>query len=91
MRCLTESIGQLRYNILLQCTCKILRMKCQPCCTDILECIFFLQPQVILYISISVTIHLLGSNSESTEFQSNSKGFELVSGIDIRFEQIKTK
>ena len=51
---------------------------------------FLLQPQVIVYISGSVTIHLLGINIESTEFQPNSAGFKLVSGANIRFEQIKT-
>ena len=35
MQCPTESIGKLRYNILLQCTCKILRMKCAD--TDLLH------------------------------------------------------
>ena len=47
-----------------------------------------LQPQVTTYIFGSVTIHLLGINAESTEFQPNSVGFKLVSGGDIRFEQI---
>ena len=51
----------------------------------------FLQPQVTVYISGSAKIHLLGSNTESAEFQPNSTGFKLVSGTDIRFEQIKTK
>ena len=50
----------------------------------------FLQPQSTVYIYGSVTIHLLGINTESTEFQPNSTGFRLVSGADIRFEQIKT-
>ena len=40
MQCPTEFIGKLRYNILLQCIWKILRMKRQTCCTDILQCIF---------------------------------------------------
>ena len=52
---------------------------------------FFFQPQGTVYISGSVTIYFLGSNTESTEFWPNSTGFKLVSGIDIRFEQIKTK
>ena len=43
-----------------------------------------------MYNSGSVTIHLLGMNTECTEFQPNSTGFELVSGADMRFEQIKT-
>ena len=51
---------------------------------------FFLQPQVILYISGSVTIHLLGINTESTEFQSSFTRFKLVSGANIRFKQFKT-
>ena len=42
-----------------------------------------------MYNSGSVTIHLLGINTECTEFQPNSTGFELVSGADMRFEQIK--
>ena len=91
LQCLTESIGNLRYKILLQCTCKILHMKRQTFCTNILQCIFFLQPQVTLYISSTVTIHLLGSDTESTEFQPNSTGFLLAFVPDIRFEQIKTK
>ena len=52
---------------------------------------FFLLPQVTMYISSSVTMHLLGSITESTEFQSNSTGFKLFSSTDIRFEQIKRK
>ena len=75
LQCLTESIGNLRYNILLQCPCKILHMKCKTCCTNILQCVFFLQSQVTLYISSSVAIHLLDSDTESTEFQPNSTGF----------------
>ena len=51
---------------------------------------FFFQPQVTVCPSGSVTIHLLGSNTESTKFQPNSTGFKLVSGVDIRFEQIKS-
>ena len=43
----------------------------------------------VVYISGSVTIHLLGINTESIEFQPNSTGFKLVSGADIRLEQIK--
>ena len=50
---------------------------------------FLLQPEVTLCISGSVTIHLLGSNTESAELQPNPTGFKLVSGADIRFEQIK--
>ena len=50
---------------------------------------FFLQPRVTVYIFGSVTIHLLGINTECTEFQSNSTGFKSVSGADIRFEQFK--
>ena len=38
----------------------------------------------------SVTIHLLGINSEFTESRSNSTRFKLVSGAHIRFEQITT-
>ena len=82
MRCPTESIGKLRYNILLQCTCKMLRMKHQTYCTDILHI-------VAVYISGRVTIHLSDNNSESTEFLPNSTGFKLVSGVDIRFQKIK--
>ena len=52
---------------------------------------FFLQPQITVYISGSVTIHLSGSNTESTEFLPNSTGFELVSGADIISEEIKSK
>ena len=37
---------------------------------------FFLQLKVIVCISGSATIHLLGINAESTEFQSNSTGFK---------------
>ena len=33
---------------------------------------------------------LLGIKIESTDFQPNSTGFKLVSGTDIKFEQIKT-
>ena len=33
---------------------------------------FILQPQVTVYISGSITIHLLSINTESTEFQPNS-------------------
>ena len=51
---------------------------------------FFFQPQVKVCISGSVTIHLLGSNTESTRFQPNYTEFKLVSGVDIRFEQIKS-
>ena len=51
---------------------------------------FFLQPQVIVFISDSVTIHSLSINTESTEFQPNFTGSKLVSGADIWFEQIKT-
>ena len=54
---------------------------------------FFLQLQVTSYVSGSAMIHLLdllGINNESTDFQPNSTGFKLVSGADIRFEQIKT-
>ena len=40
LQCLTESISSLGYNILLQCTCKILHMKHQTCCNNILQCIF---------------------------------------------------
>ena len=43
---------------------------------------FSLQPQVTVYISGSAAIYLLGINTEPTEFQSNSKGFILVSGAD---------
>ena len=43
-----------------------------------------------MYTSGSITIHLLDINTESTEFQPNSTGFKLVSGADIRFEQMKT-
>ena len=50
---------------------------------------FFLQPQVTLYISGSVKIHLLGINTESTEIQLNLSGLKLVLGADTRFEQIK--
>ena len=50
-----------------------------------------LQPQVTVYISGSETIHLLGSNTQSAEFRPNSAEFKLVSGTDIRIEQIKTK
>ena len=39
-QCPAESIGKLKYNVLLQCTCKILRMKRQTCCTDMFQCIF---------------------------------------------------
>ena len=52
---------------------------------------FSLQPQVTVYISGSVMIHLLGSNTKSTEFQPNFTGFKLDSGTNIRFEKIKTK
>ena len=51
---------------------------------------FFLKPQVTVYISGSVTIHSLKINTESAKLQSNSTKFKLASGIDIRFEQIKT-
>ena len=89
MQCPTESIGKLWYNILLGYTCNILCMKRQIGCTDICQCIFFLQP-FFLYISGSVAIHLLGMNTESSEFQPNSTGFKLVSCADIKFEQMKT-
>ena len=89
MQCPTESIDKLRYNILLQCTCKVLCMKYQTSCTDILQCIFF-QLQVTVYISGSVTVHLLGTNTEHTEFLPNPRGFKLCFGVDIRFEQIKS-
>ena len=81
----TESMSEL-----LRCTCKILCMKNQICCIDIFQCIFFSQSQVTVDISGSVTIHLLVINNESAEFQLNSTGLQLVSGADIRFEQIKT-
>ena len=42
-----------------------------------------------MYISGGVTMHLLGINTEFTEFRQNSTGLKLVSGADIRFEQIK--
>ena len=90
MHCPIGSMGKLRYDIILYCTRKILCMKHQICCTDIFRLIFFLQPQITVYISSSVTIHLLGVNTESAEFQTNSTEFKLVSGYDIRFEQIKT-
>ena len=45
MHCPTESTGKLRYNILLRCTCKILCMKNQICCTNILQCIFSCSPK----------------------------------------------
>ena len=48
-----------------------------------------MQSQVTVYISGSVTTHLLGVITESTEFQPNSTGFRLVSGADSRFKQIK--
>ena len=51
---------------------------------------FSLEPQEAVYISDSVTIHLLGINTESTVFQPNFTGFKLVSGPNIWFEQIKT-
>ena len=38
----------------------------------------------------SVTLHLLGTKTESTEVQPSSKECKLVSGADIRYEQIKT-
>ena len=79
----TESMSKLRYNIL-RCTCKILCMKNQICCIDIF------QAQVTVDISGSVTMHLLVINTESAEFQLNSTGLQLVSGADIRFEQMKT-
>ena len=50
---------------------------------------FYMQPKVTVYIFGSVTIHLLGINTESTEFQSNFTRFKLVSGAGIRFEQFK--
>ena len=52
--------------------------------------IFFLQPQVTVYISGSAAIHLLDINIESTEFQPNSTGLKLMPDVDIRFKQIKT-
>ena len=51
---------------------------------------FFFQLQVTVYISGSVTVHLLGTNTEHNEFLPNSRGFKLYSGVDIRFEQIKS-
>ena len=50
---------------------------------------FFLHPQVTVYISGSVTICLLGINTESTEFQPDSTRFKQQSGADIRSAQIK--
>ena len=44
---------------------------------------FLLQPQVTVYVSGSVTIHLLGRNTESTEFQPNSTRVKLVSGENL--------
>ena len=89
-RCPTESMGNHRHNILLLCTCKILCMKHQTCYTDIFLFISCRHKKHLCsVISGSVTIHLLGINTESTEFQPNSTGFKLVSGADIRLEQIK--
>ena len=86
MQCLTESMSKARHNILLCCTYKILCMKHQTCCTDIFQC----YPQVAVYISGNVTMHLLGINTEFTEFQPNSTEFKLESGVDVRVERIKT-
>ena len=56
----------------------------------LLICTCKILPEVTVCISDSVMMHLLGSNTESNEFQPNYTGFELVSGANIRFEQIKT-
>ena len=49
MPCQTDSIGKLRHNILLRCTCKILCMKRQTCSTDIFQCIFLAAKSVHLW------------------------------------------
>ena len=49
---------------------------------------FFLAAQVTVYISGSVTIDLSSINTEYTEFQPNSTGITLMSGVNIRFEEI---
>ena len=51
---------------------------------------FFLQSKVTVYSFGRTKIHLLGINTKSIEFQSNSTRFKLVSGVDIIFEQFKT-
>ena len=86
LQCPNESIGKLRDNILLCCTCKILYMKHQTCCTDIFHFIFLAALLTVLTvlsiltvcISDSVKTHLLGINTKSTEFQPNFTGFKLV-------------
>ena len=42
-----------------------------------------------LQVTGSVMIHLLGSNTKSTEFQPNFTGFKLDSGTNIGFEKLK--
>ena len=88
IQCPTQSIGKLRCNIFL------LQFQNSAHETpNLLHCYlpvhFFFQPQVTVYISGGITIHLLGINTGSIEFQPNSTGFKLVCGADIRSEVIK--
>ena len=50
---------------------------------------FFLAAQVTVYISGSVTINLSGINSDYTEFQPNSTGIKLVSGVISDLNKLK--
>ena len=66
MQCPTESNGKLRYNILLlRCTCKVLSMKCQTCCTDIFQSISSGSLVVEPYVYSASILNLLNSNQIS--------------------------
>ena len=84
MQCPPESVGKLRYNILLRCTSKNSVQEAKKIAALTTSSAFF------FFFFCSYTTHLLGINTKSTEFQPNSTGFKLVCGADIRFEQIKT-
>ena len=76
MSCPAESIGKLRYNILLHLQNSVHWAPVQ----------FFLCPQV----TVQYNDIFIGHHNESTEFQPNSTGFKLESGVNIKFEKIKT-
>ena len=91
MQCPTESMVNFCTTFFSNALAKFCAWNAKLATLTSCSAFFFLLPQVTMYISSSVTMHLLGSITESTEFQSNSTGFKLFSSTDIRFEQIKRK